>query len=364
MNISVIGAGPIGSIAARWCAQGHDTVIYEIQKNDARRVQCSGLLSRSGLERLGINPYSSASKRFIKNSVRGARIYSPSGKLLEINGGRDKAFVLDRREFDNYLLEKAMDSGAAFVNEKIDAKNLEKIRKGYDKMILATGTNYNLQRALKINIPQRFLYGAQYEMKLECDSDFVEMHLNVPGFFSWIIPVGEYCRVGLCARKNPVPYLDAFVRKLAKDGRIPKERIASKNFGIIPVYDPSLSAQYPGISLVGDAAGHVKATTGGGIILGGVAARYASDERYEKMWRREIGRELYMHLSVRRFLDRLSDKNLDKLITLLDGNRDIIENKGDMDMASNLLYGFVKSPKFMAKLISQAPGYFLDVIKK
>jgi len=88
--ISVVGAGPAGCIAARSCAESHDTVLYETQDREKRRVQCSGLFSRSGLLRIGINPASASSKSFIQNSVRGAKIYSPGGFILSVDGGREK----------------------------------------------------------------------------------------------------------------------------------------------------------------------------------------------------------------------------------------------------------------------------------
>ena len=358
--IAVVGGGPAGCIAARYCAKEHKTILFEPQKKESRRVQCSGLLSKSGLQRLGINPNSNSAKTFIQNSVRGAKIYSPKGSLLEIDGGMDKAYVTDRKAFDNYLLGEAIDAGAEFQNIKIDKKNLGEIRSKADKIILATGTNYNLHKALNINAPYEFLYGAQYEMKIECEPDYVEMHLNIPGFFSWIIPAGDYARIGLCALNNPIPYLEDHIKKLDKEKRITDPRIMEKNYGIIPIYNPRLRTEYPKVSLVGDAAGHVKATTGGGVILGGLAAKYAGKDGYESTWRTEIGKELYLHLRARRFLNNLSEKNTDKFIRLLSENKDLIEKKGDMDMASHLLSGFLGKPSFMAKFILQIPSYLLD----
>ena len=358
--ISVVGAGPAGCIAARSCAETHDTVLYETQDREKRRVQCSGLLSRSGLKRLGIDPASGSSKSFIQSSVRGAKVYSPGGFQLSVDGGRKKAYVTDRRAFDNYLLDSALGAGVSYKNEAVDRKNIGGIRSLSEKTILATGTNYNLHKALNINAPCEFLYGAQYEMKVECDPEYVEMFLDVPGFFSWIIPVDEYSRVGLCSPDNPAPRMEYLLKKLEKKKRIISPHIRERNYGIIPIYDPRMRSEYSKISLAGDAAGHVKATTGGGVVLGGLAAKYAGREGYEKLWRREIGKELYLHLRVRRFLNNLSNKNTDKLIKLLAENRDLIEKKGDMDMASQLLKGFACRPAFVAKFLLQAPAHLLD----
>ena len=215
-------------------------------------------------------------------------------------------------------------------------------------------------------MPREFLVGAQYEMKIECDPDFVELHFNVPGFFSWIIPVGDYVRVGLCARTNPLPYLEGFVKELGKNGRLISRDILNRNFGIIPVYNPGIKTEfkteYGTIVTVGDAAGHVKATTGGGIIMGGIAAAFACEKDYESKWRKEIGRELYLHLLIRRFIDRLSDKNMDSFFLLLEENKDIIEKKGDMDIASELLISLARNPRFMAKFLPRIPMYLMDIL--
>jgi digeranylgeranylglycerophospholipid reductase len=361
--ISVIGAGPAGCIAAINSAKKSDTIIYDSQGRGERRIQCSGLLSRSGLLSLGINPLTDSSKDLVRNSVRGARIYSPFGRrVLEVDGGKNKAFVLDRREFDNYFIDKAIGAGAKIIKETVDAERMQEIRNKSEKTILATGTNYNIQKSLGIPHPKKHLFGAQYEMKIECDPEYVEMYLNVPGFFSWIIPAGDNARIGLCTTINPVPYLEHFIKKLSKENRIKDPKIIDRNYGIIPIYDPGLKTQHKDISLVGDAAGHVKATTGGGIILGGIAAQYACEGDYEKKWRKTVGRELYLHLQIRKILARLSEKNTDKLIQTLSEKRKTFETAGDMDKASNLMLSLAKDPAFAAKLLIQSPGILYDLM--
>jgi digeranylgeranylglycerophospholipid reductase len=360
--ISVIGAGPAGCIAAISSAKKNDTIIYDSQGRGQRRIQCSGLLSRTGLLSLGINPMTDSSKALVRNTVRGARIYSPTGKVLEVDGGKNKAYVLDRRELDNFLIDKAADSGAKLIKETVDEKKIGEIRKSSEKTILATGTNYNLQKALGLPHPKKHLYGAQYEMKIECDQEYVEMYLTVPGFFSWLIPAGDNTRIGLCTTNNPTPYLDNLIKKLTKENRIKDNKILNRNYGIIPIFSPKLKTQHKDLRLVGDSAGHVKATTGGGIILGGIAAQYASEDDYEKKWRKDVGRELYLHLQIRKILARLSEKNTDKLIQLLSEKRKAFETAGDMDKATNLLLSLGKDPAFIGKLLIRSPSIIYDLI--
>lgn len=352
MKISVIGAGPAGSIAALNCVDKNDITLYEEHKTQP--VQCAGLISKSGLERLGIE----LKKGIIKNKVRGAVIVSPSGNSFRIDGKETKAYVIDRREFDHHLLDMAVDHGVNFTNKRV--RDLGELTS--DKIIIATGTDYYLHRKLDLDMPRRFLTGAQFEMDIECDNNFVELHFNTPDFFSWIIPTGDYARIGSCSTKNPMPYLENLLKKMKEDDRIKNSKILSKNFGIIPIYDPRLRTDYGKIVTVGDAAGQVKASTGGGIIMGGISAKFTCCRDYEKRWRAEIGRELYLHLMINRFLTKLSSKKMDKLFSLIKEHKWILEEKGDMDIASSVLSGLFKNPRFALKFLWQFPSYALDMV--
>jgi digeranylgeranylglycerophospholipid reductase len=351
MKISVIGAGPAGSITALKGFEHHDITIYE--EHETQPVQCAGLVSKSGLERIGIP----LKKSLIKNQVRGAVIVSPSGTSFSINGKETRAYVIDRREFDHYLLNTAVDCDVNFVNKKVE--NLGDM--DADRIVLATGTDYSLHRKFNLDMPERFLIGAQYDMRVECDKDFVELHFNTPDFFSWIIPVGDHARVGSCSSRNPVRYLENFLEKLGKDGRIKSTKILNRNFGIIPIYNPNVRTDYGKIITVGDAAGHVKASTGGGIVMGGIAAGFACQPDYERRWKSEIGKELQLHLMINRFLGGLSGKKMDRLFSLIKEHKWILEEKGDMDMASKVLSGLFKNPVFTLKFLRQLPGYAFDV---
>ncbi len=351
MKVSVVGGGPAGSLSAISCASGGNAVtLYE--EHRVQPVQCAGLISRSGLERLNIK----TEGELIHNRVRGAKIYSPGGSCITVDGRKTKAYVFDRKEFDKTLLESAEDNGVTVVKKRVN--DLGKL--DFDKLILASGTNYALQRRHKLPTPKRFLVGAQYVIKSQgasCDPEFVELHFNIPEFFSWVIPVGEYIRVGCCAQKNPTPSLESFLKK-----RFGDPEVHEKNFGIIPCYDPRLCTQHGKILLVGDAAAQVKATTGGGVIMGGIAAGFTCQADYEKRWRSEIGRELLFHKKIHDSLAKLSEKNKEKLFSLLGKHSDVIEKKGDMDIASRLVFSLLKKPSFSLGLVKDLPAYLIDLL--
>ena len=88
--------------------------------------------------------------------------------------------------------------------------------------------------------------------------------------------------------------------------------------------------------LVGNAAGQVKPTTGGGIYYGLLCADIAADNlhlalekndlsadslaSYERQWRKKLGRELMIEYYARRFYERLSDRQIDRAFDIASSN--------------------------------------------
>jgi digeranylgeranylglycerophospholipid reductase len=356
-DVAVVGNGPSGCVAARFATKGHDTVIIGAGQ---RRVQCAGLISDSGLKRIGMED-----GRYIINRIRGARIYSPGGIEIEVDAGGNVASAVDRLRFDEELLNKAVDSGAKYLNGHITSiKDALMLQDGQtitaDKTILATGTDYTLQIKEGIDRPKDYVVGGQYEMKVECDPDFVELYFNIPDFFAWVIPLGDRARVGLCVRGNPRPHLDSFVKKLG--ARVKSDKVFAESFGIIPIHKPNIRTQYPRLVTVGDAAGQVKASTGGGIIFGCIAAEHAMDADYERSWRREIGYDLRLHLMIHKTLDRMSDKGKDRLFKIVEERHRTLEMNGDMDYAEKTVSCMLKDPGFIAKTLLNLPWLIGSVI--
>ncbi|MFH1402822.1 MAG: NAD(P)/FAD-dependent oxidoreductase [Candidatus Altiarchaeota archaeon] len=358
-DAAVVGAGPVGCIAATHAAKSMDVALIG---GDVCRVQCAGLISKSGLERLGVSDGD-----FILNRIRGARFYSPGGVLFEADGGKTMACVVDRIGFDGHLLNKAVDAGAVRatgrvvdVNGTISTSDGSKIKA--DRIALATGTDYSLHITMGIEKPSEFLIGMQYEMDVECDNDFAELYFTVPDFFAWVIPIGDRARIGLCTKRNPRPYMEAFVKKLRDEGRLRKDTVFDEHYGIIPIHKPSMRTQYDGLVTVGDAGGQVKASTGGGIVMGGLAAEYAFSDQYEREWKRAVGRELLMHLFIHRFLSGLSPKSLDRLFDLLQSVRGSLESGGDMDYASRVISSLAFNPRFAVKFLAYSPFFIADML--
>lgn len=365
-DVAVVGAGPAGLICATELEKlGEDVVVIEKDKKIGEPVDCAGLFNKRGLERLGIKE-----DAFVLNEVKGARFISASGKSADVGGQKNKAVVVDRGEFDRFLASK-------YSGELILEKTVKGTRKHEEnfwldvpgraieakKVVLATGQNANLHKAFGLSSPKKYISTSQYEIKgVITDPDFVEMYVGsvAPGFFAWVIPVDEkVARVGLGildAEKSTHHYMSAFLKRLKKEGKFKgHEKVVHKSGGLVPLFDPALKILKDGAYLVGDAAGQVKATTGGGVMLGGLAAKglaqaIHTDTGYVSHLG-EVGKELKNHLLIRKVINKFGDEQYENMIEYLNKPdvRKTIEKEGDMDLVGPLMKSFMKNPMMMMR---------------
>jgi geranylgeranyl reductase family protein len=353
-DVVVVGAGPSGSAAARACAEaGLRTLCIEEHGTIGYPVQCAGLLSLAAFSECRV------SSRSILNTVSGARFIPSTGAPLLIDAGEPKAHVVDRGVLDSEMAGAAAEAGAEFrlktsvtslkgncaVTKGIGGR--EEI--GFSILIAADGVRSSIARMLGFGRAEFFLGGLQAEVRCPADPRFVEIHPHAsPEFFGWVIPSGNgRARVGLCGEGD--------LRKRLSDLLNPYEgSVLHLVSGALPL--GVINRTYGSRTLiVGDAAGMVKPTSGGGIYTGVRAARHAAavaaeccrkgsfrDEDlalYEKMWREDIGRELTVGMALYRARRGLSAADVDAIISALrdpDIVREIVE-LGDMDRPAALV---------------------------
>lgn len=378
----VVGAGPAGLISASTIAhRGFDVGVFEEHRTVGRPTHCAGLLSTSGLKSLGLNP----PDHVIQHQVYGARIYSPSGASIEIERGRREASVVDREAFDRWLAERAKDRGVRVMTDSkvenvsitgtcIEARiqQRDSVVRG-EVIVNAEGSRCQISGDIGLPVVPRSskLPAYQYEMtNVNGDESHVEMFYGrrlAPGFFAWIIPLGDNrARVGLAARNQTMARLKmAMKQHPVFSSRLRKASIEKGFGGVVLVGTPLKKTYHTRAVVVGDAAGHVKATTGGGVILGGQAARIAGETvadaleeedpaaeflaRYERRWKEELGSEFLMMWMAQKILTSLSDKGLDRLISgAKDMNlQDVIEREGDMDRQASVIRSLLLNPRML-----------------
>jgi len=357
--INIIGAGPVGCYTAyKLAKKGEDVNIFENNLVVGKPVQSTGVLTFS------INDLVKPKKEFVVNKIKNIEVVAPDEGSIKIKLKKEEVIV-DRVRFDNYLCNKAMDHGAQlytghrfldYKNKKIIVKNhkgdVKKIKT--DILIGADGPNSQVAKSAGLFGDRKFFIGAQAKVRIKSDAETYKTYFGstAPKFFGWFVPESDsYARVGLASMHSPNLYFKKFLARLGcKD-------IIEYQGGLIPLYNPGIRTQKNNVYIVGDAATQVKATTAGGIIQGltagdSLADSILNDKNYEKEWRGRIGKELWIHLRLRKIFDRFSDKDYNELIKLMNQKKilDVLETES-RDVPSRLLFRLgLREPRFFRYL--------------
>lgn len=369
-DVVVVGSGPIGATAARYAAiEGAEVLLIEEDAVIGSPVQCTGLLSTKAVHECDVNP----NEDFVLNTIRGAYVYPPTQKILPIDGGKTKAYVVSRKIFDRTLFEMATNKG---VDVKLKTKAIDiklnkeiqsltvlengKMEKIDTKIIIAAdGVKSKMAKMAGLGNPQRIMPGIQIETTYHTENpDFVELFVGsyVPGFFGWAVPINEsISRVGLAVdctnTSNAYNYLSKMIHQHPRIASAYKGGCIDLVYGGIPI-GPLNKTYTDGIMIVGDAAGQTKPTSGGGIYTGAICAKIAGKiaasaqnasadylQEYEKQWKNAVGKELNIGMKIHDFIKRLSDKELDDLLGAMNTPSllETITKYGDMDKPSILI---------------------------
>jgi len=328
----------------------------------------------------------------VQNSISGARIHSPDGRTMEIDGKKEMAVVIDRTRFDRTLAEEAVRKGSDLI---LDTR-VRSVERRDEEMVLNS-----LQRSHKTEIRSRVVIGADgiqsiaarypgikverrifsaFEIETSSvitPSNMVDIFTGkeiAPGFFAWIVPTGDGGgRVGLAAPGNAHAHFKKLEEHRDWAMYFNKNRAYHYIAGGIHIGPPARRSYSDGLLIAGDAAGQVKATSGGGIYMGLRAAIHAISvvkealeledisasrlKKYQDRWMADIGRELSTAYRIHRIYSSFTDRELNRIFSMLSspGVIETIEKYGDIDYPSKLVLPLLKAEprlmKFGGKLL-------------
>ncbi|MGC8495706.1 MAG: FAD-dependent oxidoreductase [Candidatus Micrarchaeia archaeon] len=359
MDVYIIGAGIVGLSLARELAEnGINATVYESKATPEEGAdKASGILSISGIKRAGID-ISNA----VINELDGA-IIRAGNQELNVRARTSQAYVLDRKVLAVNAYRNAVKSGAKVILKKrINREELIELGKsnlivGADGAISTVASTFNFPEIKDYILTYKAIFSVpQFENTHQVIMEFSKA---TPGFFGWIVPYGNKrieVGVGVNSRnkKTSSRAFDEFTKSELVQKIIDGAKKESGAASIIPISARSITAK-KNIALVGDAAGQVKATTGGGIIFGTECARLLARtiekgldnehmlERYDKEWRKFYGRDLTMHKHIYGYYANADTKKLERLLKFakLFGMESFLSKYGDMDRPSIMLKRFI-----------------------
>lgn len=377
-EVLIVGGGPAGSISGRVAAEGGaETLLIDKKSDLGKSSACGGLVSQETWERL------ETSDEAIVNEIKGVVVHPPKGEVYRLSSPEVKAYVVDRDQLNANLLATAEESGISVRSgtgiygrngstvtlRSVDGRNEEVLE---PKIVIgADGPRSDVRRLFDLDCPSKLLYAIQTETEFQSSrSDHVEVFFGrdiAPGFFGWIIPVSKNrAKIGLAtARGEKLPH---FFENLM--GEIGKAKPEDFRTGVIPIGVPENSCAGR-VLTVGDAAGQVKPTSGGGLYPLSITARIAGEvaveavnglsnpaELYYKRWMDEVGEELKREMLLHRILDRVSDEKLTNLLELLKrrGISDWIAENGNIDHLYPLARRMIRDPAVVGTILKTLPG--------
>ena len=344
-EIVVIGAGPGGLQAAIAASeQGASVLVFDKKAVVGLPVRCGEyfpckeemlrLLPSSGDfgELFDIPPDA------IANTCETLRMYSPRGKCREFPF---KAHVVDRVVFEQKMANEASKLGAEIrLGRPVRLfQNRPRIKVGptpadsIEAEVVIAADGFPSSTAMSGGLscdryarPENVAINYQYVMDdLHVEPDVTEMYMGTaiaPGGYGWIIPkspttanVGIGIRTTFKSGKGK-DRLEYFVHKcpLTAD-KLSSGKVRTMIADPLPI-DGAVSRTYSDkVLLVGDAAGMVMPTNGGGIPTAMVSGRIAGQiaalhvrrneplSSYETRWNEALGRELIASARMRRFAD-------------------------------------------------------------
>ncbi len=391
VEVLVVGAGPAGStVADRLARRGHEVLVLEEHARIGYPVQCAGLVSQRVLDLAGTD-------QMVRRAVHGAAIFGPSLASISFRAPEPRAFVIDRAGLDSALAERASQVGVRFATgvkfERLAAPPNGSVRVATvrsdgaraeieaELVIGADGVASAVARAFRLRRPVEILPAFEAEFpESPGDPDLVEVYLGrslAPGLFGWWIPDGNGgARVGVAAEADGTPartYYDRLVAQLGR--RFGRPLGVPTNFLVsgIPIGSvPRISG--PRVLLVGDAAAQVKPLSGGGIFTGMRAAELAAEvahraltardlsaralSDYDRRWRHEFGEEFDRAQYLRRLFVRLSDRDLEALLSALQdsGTANTIVAFGDIDFPTHVARRLLRQSPSLLRLFPKVLG--------
>ena len=377
-DVVIVGAGPAGSLCAKYLAQsGVDVLVVEKKQEIGVPKRCGEAVDFSVFQKVDVKPH----LLWLIHRLYNAVLYAPNENCVKF-GARtqmESGCIIERKVFEKHLAKDAILAGAKYwlkttalrvLKEKDCVQGVVVEHMGTEKKIkakitvAADGVDSKIAKSAGLdtaNPLKSYMSCFQYEMAGLSNIDEEAIHLYygntiAPGGYLWIFPKGNsLANVGvginvLTSRgKSAKHHLDSFIEDhpLIFNGASAVEI----NSGGVPVHQTIETLASNGLMIIGDAAQLVNPVTGGGIDLamlsGKLAAEVAVDAlhkndvgkkslgTYQTKWEHKFGKKYKKMYRLQKFMENLTDDDLNRLA-------EILTSKNLQELAEGRFSGFMK----------------------
>ncbi|MCF8243108.1 MAG: NAD(P)/FAD-dependent oxidoreductase [Melioribacteraceae bacterium] len=345
-DVIVVGAGPAGSMAARFAAEkGVSVLMLEKDRDVGYPVRCGEAVSKAGIEE-----FIPSDSKFIASVIDKFSMNAPDGTEVVLPL-EEKGYILERRIFDYELAKSASAAGAeiltrAYVNGLLIEDDIvcgvkfeyrgEQHEIKSKVVIAADGVESRVGRwaGIKTYIDFRDMECcAQYTVSnIKIDPNSLYFYFGeeyAPEGYFWVFPKGDNsANIGLGVsgmtgrKRSAISFLNHFMEK-----NHPDASILTQIAGGVPCSPTLEKIAAQGIILVGDAARQVNPLSGGGIasgmIGGSIGGRIAGESvkmkkpdhllSYQKAWNDRLGKRHIVFDKIKNGIYNFSDKKFNSI---------------------------------------------------
>ncbi len=285
-DVTIVGAGPAGSTAARVCAEsGLSTVIVD-RAEFPRDKPCGGGVNMRTARLLpfDISP-------IVEKTVHSVKFYSGLKHPYTLTSDDPLTFITRRSRLDAFLLEKATAAGAqleeGFRLSAVERNGNVTITDGdrsftARKLIAADGANGQTAKLAGLEAERDMTVGLEGNLPVPDGKDSgwhntVSLSIAaLPGGYGWLFPKEDHVNVGVWGPRSEAPRLREHLATVTRSYGLDPEEITELRGHHLPVRSKASSMGDDQVLLAGDAAGMIDPLSGDGIYgavrTGGIAA--------------------------------------------------------------------------------------------